>query len=445
MVNPMRTLMAAFVVAAMVFVPLGIVRTATAAGPARNLAPVVIGPVSTDRFGGGDFVGVKAGDAVFGVRYGTTAHPNDVVIFAEYKRFLGGADIVDARGDHLATRGIPVYTVLAQSLSRFIEFRQVNATDGFDLTSFDHIFPVPLTRNVPMKGLSFNTSWTLTGPTNETVEGVTYVNFTVSATNLTYARVANNTSVGDGKLNRVAFTFHLTVDTKDKTLQVPWYRVTVDDADRSAIRHVEFLGYRNVTGPAVSMAAKYDHDIEGWDFAYPQDKLALETHLIVGNYIHERTAMFIHDAYPSEHADDGTTTIGNATTLNTTTPTHPRLYTRDRVFFDDDFTRIGRFEWATNVTVDGRAAMMTFNIQGGGRLLLAHSGAYFVGFWLRAAFVYPAGQMIVHDPVLSTESLVDLPSGVNLTPVTILAAQLAVVSVAIGPALYLRAKARRKT
>src|SRR5438094_471656 len=339
MVNPMRTLMAAFVVAAMVFVPLGIVGTASAVSPTRNLAPVVIGPVSTDRFGGGDFVGVKAGDALFGVRYGTTAHPNDVVIFAEYKRFLGGADIVDARGDHLATRGIPVYTVLAQSLSRFIEFRQVNATDGFDLTSFDHIFPVPLTRNVPIKGLPLNTSWTLTGPTNETVEGVTYVNFTVSATNLAYVHVANNTSVGDGMLNRVAFTFHLTVDTKDQTLQVPWYRVT----------------------------------------------------------------------------------------------------------FDDDFTRIGRFEWEPGVTVDGQPATMTFNIQGGGRETLIHNGAYFLGFWLRAAFVYPAGQVIVHDPVLSTESLVDLPSGVNLTPVTILAAQLAVVAVAMGPALYLRSKARRKS
>jgi len=442
----MRTLMVAFVVAAMVFVPLGIVGTASAASPTRNLAPVVIGPVSTDRFGGGDFVGVKAGDALFGVRYGTTAHPNDVVIFAEYKRFLGGADIVDARGDHLATRGIPVYTVLAQSLSRFIEFRQLNATEGFDLTSFDHVFPVPLTRNVPVKGLPLNTSWTLTGPTNETVEGVTYVNFTVSATNLTYARVANNTSVGDGKLNRVAFTFHLTVDTKDKTLQVPWYRVTVDDADRSAIQHVEFLGYRNVTGPAVSMAAKYDHDIEGWDFAYPQDKLALETHLIVGNYIPERTAMFIHDAYDREHAtDDHNATVPTTTALNETAPPRPQLYTRDRVYFDDDFTRIGRFVWETGVTVDGQPATMTFNIQGGGRLMLAHDGAYFLGFWLRAAFVYPAGQVIVHDPVLSTESLADLPSGVNLTPVTILAAQLAVVAVAIGPALYLRAKARRKS
>ena len=88
---------------------------------------------------------------------------------------------------------------------------------------------------------------------------------------------------------------------------------------------------------------------------------------------------------------------------------------------------------------------MTFNIQGGGRETLIHNGAYFLGFWLRAAFVYPAGQVIVHDPVLSTESLVDLPSGVNLTHVTILAAQLAVVAVAMGPALYLRSKARRKS
>src|SRR5436309_5340974 len=197
----MRPLMAAFVVAAMVFVPLGIVGTASAAGPTRNLAPVVIGPVSTDRFGGGDFVGVKAGDALFGVRYGTTAYSNDIVIFAEYKRFLGGADIVDARVDHLATRGIPVYTVLAQSLSRFIEFRQVNATDGFDLTSVDHTFPFPLTRNLPMKAVPLTTAWTLSGLTNETVAGVTYVNFAVSVRNLTYVHVANNTNVGDGVFN----------------------------------------------------------------------------------------------------------------------------------------------------------------------------------------------------------------------------------------------------
>jgi len=64
---------------------------------------------------------------------------------------------------------------------------------------------------------------------------------------------------------------------------------------------------------------------------------------------------------------------------------------------------------------------------------------------MRVDFVFPAGEGIVHEPIMSTESLVDLPSGVNLTPVTILAAQLAVVAVAMGPALYLRSKARRKS
>src|SRR2546425_8401372 len=49
-------------------------------------------------------------------------------------------------------------------------------------------------------------------------------------------------------------------------------------------------------------------------------------------------------------------------------------------------SRIGRFRWATNVTVDGQAATMTFNLQGGGRIAFGHDGAYFMGFWLRGAF-----------------------------------------------------------
>jgi len=95
--------------------------------------------------------------------------------------------------------------------------------------------------------------------------------------------------------------------------------------------------------------------------------------------------------------------------------------------------------------VDGQPSTMTFNVQGGGGLQLGHGGAYFLGFWLRAAFVYPQGRVIEHDPVLATEAILDLPVGVNLTPLTILAAQTAVVALAMGPALYLRAKARRGT
>ena len=438
----MRNMVAALVVLAMLAVPLTIVGTASAQDGGRDLTPIVIGPQETDRLGGGAVVGVMAGDALFGVRYGTVERPNDLVIFAEYKRFLGGADIVDASGDRLATRGIPVVTLLAQELVRFIEFRHVNETEGYDLFSVDRFFSE--TRNVPVKALHLMTAWELSDLTNRTDGNVTYVDFTLTARDLNYTRVLNDTNLGDGVLNRVAFTFHLQVEVGDRRAEVPWYRVTVDDGDRYEITHVEFLGYREVSGPAVAMGAKYDHLIEGWDFAAPENRLALETRMIFGNYIPERTAQFIHEAFLRDHADDGNGTYErDAHDLNETTPERPRLYTRDQIYFDDNYTRIARFRWATNVTVDGQDARMLFQVQGGGRLFLEHHGAYFVGFWIRGAYVYPAGSVIFHDPAVSVEAFLGLPSAVNLTPLTLLAVQAAVVTIAMGPALYLRAKARR--
>ncbi len=71
-------------------------------------------------------------------------------------------------------------------------------------------------------------------------------------------------------------------------------------------------------------------------------------------------------------------------------------------------------------------------------------GAIFVGFRIRGAFLYPNGQEIFHDPKMEAESILpEIPAGFNLTPFTILAIQLGAVAMALGPALYLRAKVRR--
>ncbi len=445
----MKGILAAILAMAMLAVPLAVATTASAATTgmtttAADLTPHVIGPVATDRLGGGELIGVRAGDAVFGVRYGTPEHPNNVVIFAEYKRFLGAADIVDAQGRYLATRGIPVYTVLGQSLDRFIEFQSANASVAFDLNSLNDTlgFPLPAV-NMPMKGLPLVTGWTLSDLTNETAGMTTYVNFTVSASNLHYRWVRNGTAAGDGVLNSVAFTFHLRVDTVERSGEIPWYKVTVTDGTPREVTHVEFLYWKQVSGSADVMAAKYDHSIQGWDFANATDRLALETHLLYGNYFPDRTVDFVHLAYYQDHADDGNTTLAS----NDTGPTHPTFYTKDRIYFDDNWTRVGRFEWASNVTVDGVQKTMTFEVQDAERFsyLSADHGA-FVGFMIRGAFVYPAGQSIVHDPAMSAEMFApNLSTGFNLTPLGILLIQVAVVGVAIIPALYLRSKARRQT
>lgn len=442
---------------AMLAVPLAIATTASAssntpASTARNLTVSVVGPTPTTRFGGGDWIGVKAGDANFGVLYGTTASPNEVVIFAEYTRYLGGAQIVNQQGSQLATRGIPVYTVLAQSLDRFIEFRTVNVSEGFGLFS-DSGMPITITVNQPVKAINLhNATWTLTDLTYENLSGTTYVNFTVQAQNLPYTWVNpmmhGAIGTGDGVLNLVAFTFHLKVTIVDEQANVPMYRVTVTDSTPREVTNVSFLGWQTVSGPAIRMAAKYDHTIQGWDFATPPanatEKLALETHLMVGNFFPDRTVDIIHAAYAQERAEDGanSTILDNETAVDA--PSAPHLYTMDRITFADSYTRVGEFRWVSNVTVDGQQEHMFFQVQGGSRVSVTNGENRFYGFWVRGAYIYPAGQMIVHDPSMSVESfLPSMPAGFNLTPLGILLIQVAVVGVAIIPALYLRSRARR--
>jgi hypothetical protein len=442
----MRTTVAVFVALAVLVVPLGLAASASAAttDTSRNVIPSVIGPIATNRFGGGMMVGVRAGQTMFGVFYGTSDHPNNVVIFAEETRVLGGADIVDASGEHLATRGIPVQTVLAQSLNRFIEFNTTNANAGINL--------VPnytgLLVNIPVKALNLNTgAWTLSHMNYTSVGNMTTIELNVTATDLRYTWVSplfNSTAqIGDGKLNKLAFDFHLVVTTQNKTLTLPWYKVTVSDGFSREITAVSFEGNRTISGPSVVMGAKYDHVIDGWDFANPGNRLALETHLIFGNYFPDRTVDFIHAAYYHDNANSGNDTWHED--ANTVTDfTAPQIYTRDQIVFDDHWTRVGRFAWTSNVTVDGVQKTMRFQVQGGSQILLSHDGAIFQGFWVRAAFLYPAGRLIIHDPAMSVEAFMpNIASGFNLTPLGILLIQVAVVGVAIVPALYLRAKARR--
>src|SRR5207245_10420594 len=96
----MRITAAVFVALAVLVVSLGLAATASAATTVtnRNVTPSVIGPIPTDRFGGGMMVGVRAGQTTFGVLYGTSDDPNNVVIFAEESQILGGSEIVDGSG-----------------------------------------------------------------------------------------------------------------------------------------------------------------------------------------------------------------------------------------------------------------------------------------------------------------------------------------------------------
>ena len=270
----MRGIAVTLIALALLGVPVAIATTAAASpsgltASATNTTPRFVGPTPTSRYGGGDWVGVTAGATNFGVLYGTQDHPNVVVIFAEYTRFLGGANVVNAQGQQIAVRGVPVRTVMAQSLDRFIEFQTVNVTQGFGLFS-DSGQPITVTVNQPIKALNLHTgAWNLTSESDTMVGATFYVNFTIEAQNLSYTwynpNVPGAAASASGVLDRVAFTFHLTVDTVQKSLSVPWYTVTVTDTTPREITNVTFAGDHTHTRPPVHIRAKYDHLIQGWD------------------------------------------------------------------------------------------------------------------------------------------------------------------------------------
>src|SRR2546428_6788819 len=141
-----------------------------------------------------------------------------------------------------------------------------------------------------------------------TTGNVTKIDLNDTATDLRYTWVSplynGSAEVGDGMLNTLAFDFHLVVTVEDKTLALPWYKVTVSGLSRE-ITDVTFEGNRTVSGPSVVMGAKNDHVIDAWDFADLGNRLALETHLIFGNYYPDRTVDFVHAAYYRDTASGG--------------------------------------------------------------------------------------------------------------------------------------------
>jgi len=438
----MKAFVAVLAVFAMTCAPLAIAGFASAAGE-RDLTPVVE-QGSTDRLGGGDWISVRAGDARVGVVYGTAAYVNKVYVFAEYKRFLGGADLYDGRDNYLRTSGIPVYTIFGQAFDGMVEFQDRN---NDSLLNQYRLERNDTSGDAPSKATSLARAWTATAPTTEVAGNTTWVNFTVETRNVPYDRVWTGLGTlprrgtpADGALDHLAFTFHLNITVRDVLGSVPWYKVSVNDGAAREITHVEFLGNRTYSGQAIAMGAKYDHLIEGWDFARPADLLALETRAFVGHYIPQRVGEFIHIAHRSEARDPS----GYHQRANDTVAPDPRLLTRDVVYFDDEWYQVGRLVWQSDVTVDGVPETMRFQVQGGEGFAARHNGAAFLGFAVRGAYIYPAGGTIFHDPGLDAVSdLWDLPETLNLTPFTVLAIQVGIAAIAMGAAVLVRAKGRR--
>jgi len=411
---------------------------------------------TTDRLGGGDWVVVHAGNTNFGVVYGTASNPNKIYIFADYKRYLAGVDFYDSQGNYLRTKGVSVEAVFAQSLDRLIEFRDVDGNHRFDLGMWDGLRN---TSDIPVKGLNLTRAWTLSDFSNETQNGVLNVTFTLSVSDVPYTWVWRalprpgpiQAPPSTGSVSEIAFTFHISVGVENATARVPWFKVTITGGNENRVTNRTFDGWREFSGQRVNMSVKYDQEIDGWDFAHQNSELLLETRMMFG-YIVPRELLDRYRLNQGERALNGDqrngTLIGDD---RNQMPTEPRPIQpsgdKGTITFADDWDRVGRFTWVSDVNVDGGQEQMYFQVHGGGPLAFPFGrNAAVAGLGVLGAFVYPQGDSIVHDPAFDAASYeFGIPSVTNLSPVGVLFLQmiLIVAAVVLVGALKLRRKGQQ--
>jgi|GEM_PF-1138124 len=447
----------------------GFMMPAASASPTTETSKITTEVGTTTELGGGDHFYVKFGsDAAFGILWGTSQDKNNIYFVSYISRYLGLVNIDEPNGTVLAQKPLKIYTLNAVSLNRLIEYNDNNSDGVLSYNpqigiSMSDILKGPGQEQI-YKGVDLNTAWTAANWQNGTdANGNLTWSFTLTATNLSYdtpLRYASDNK-GDGVLNSLSLTFHLTASTNYvSNIAVPQYNVTMTKGllGNDRFNDLQRGSDLSFSGNVTSYNVKWDKNITGWD-ADPKDlnpTIMAEYGVLVENYIPPAVTglMALSECQKMIEAtgDNGTMTA-DTHQMDGSSSVSPFSLKSPRLTFGGEKTQIGTFEWVQNVTVDGQTmnttsqvtALMPFDERFGGR--------DFYGFAAMVGISYPYGKNIVQDPTISSQAVTDLamagePSnngnGENSSPVKllpiglILIASIAIIGVVLATVLIRR-------
>ncbi|MFQ5884776.1 MAG: hypothetical protein ACE5IO_06720, partial [Thermoplasmata archaeon] len=204
----------------------------TVAQGEEEYLPIHVLRGTSERLEGGDWIALRVGDTLFGVVYGNEESPKAITMFGEYRRYIGGADIYDERGNYIRTTPIPVNTVFAQRLVNMVEFVDEDLDGLFDLRKIDETHQMG---DMPVKYLSLAQSWNLTDYEMQRDDKYASLEFSLGSLDMPYYWVWNpQTQLRvDGRfrperVEEVTITFHIKVSLERLTIEdIPWYEITV--------------------------------------------------------------------------------------------------------------------------------------------------------------------------------------------------------------------------
>jgi len=393
---------------------------------------------STEILGGGDYFFVRFGeDAAFGIVWGNETNPNSVYFVSVVARHLAYAHVYDKDGEVVEkNHAVKVYTMYAVKLDGMLEFNDTNDNgllpylrayneDQESFTDYTRLGPEQMYKKV-----DFSTSWTSTPVEHDETDDKKTWSFNLTASELPYELLedASVVEVGDNVLNELKLTFHLEARAMQMdNASLPQWRVTVNRGPLGnpwfTLDDVEKLKDMHVTGDVVSYHVKWDKAIEGWDFDPANDNpmLLVEFETVVGNYLPAGLFTWMQMlqyermiAQMNEFGSMECETAQGDVEVNETTGTlsAPKALATPKLSFGGEYTKIGKLEWVSDVTVDGLQAQVQAQLMAGHRVttmaMLNGEATAFTGFVALQAMTYPGGESIVHDPTYSVEALVDV-------------------------------------
>lgn len=395
---------------------------------------------STSAFGGGDYRFVQFGeDAAFGVVWGNASHANSVYVVAIKARYLGVGQVYYASNGTLlkANQPVKVYTIYASQVQDIVEYKDgtgdgvANYTRTYNGTTkswSNYAF----TGDTGYKFVNLTANWvpSIVARTNGTAYRTWTFNLT--ATNLAYYNITNKVRL-TGALPLVQLTFHLNASLAHiDDVSVPQWNITVGQAGGhfilTGVTRAPDLVLKGVD--AVHYNLKWDQLIQGWSYDRRNNnnatrRLLVEAGTIVANYVPPEVIVgwaLLHNLGDEGHATyngtAGAQTADNATGAYSS----PRTFKSPMLDFGGAWTRIARFEWTTNSTVDNTTQPLTAQIVGGFAFGYLDAKGLWYGFVLLVGLNYVGGNQIIHDPTVSTDVITNLtfqvappgPSGLGI-------------------------------
>lgn len=389
---------------------------------------------ATDFLGGGEHFFVKFGtDAAFGIVWGNETEENAVYFVTLKARYLGLAQVYNNDGEMIEEdRVVKIYTMYAVKLDSVIEFDDsyedglLNYTREYeDETFLEYSYDETVYKKVDL-----NTAWNASDVIETEEEDARSWEFNLTARDLPYELIDETAEavVGDNVLNELTLTFHLTADLAQyDNVSLPQWRVTVTAGPlgKMVFMNADRLEPLQAEGKIMKYDVKWDQEIIGWDFDPNNSNPAvlIEFHSLIGNSVSPIMATWMETKALTYMNEAGVMNCASAEgefEVNETTGdlVRPKALEQTKLTFGTDFTDIGELTWVDSVTVDGEPELVKVQIMAGHRTsltaMVGGQDTTFIGFVALGAMVFPGGNTITHDPVYSSEALVDVE--VDSTP-----------------------------